>query len=208
MVCLLLKDGSEYSFIHRSIQEYFYSSFISNKSPIAKEKFYTKLMQEDSFYIKLRNIVGFLEKSDSYSYNKFFKLLIINNYIDVFNITNSSNTLLDSFYVQRKGESRLEFVIVKQGMFNCQASSMPNAFQDLFRTIHENLINKYNHMLFGLADNIENMEECYVKIKNFNDEYLTKLIEEEVLLLGKRLIENKKETIEAIRKRDGIEFDL
>ena len=208
VVCLLLKDGSEYSFIHRSIQEYFYSSFISNKSPIAKERFYTKLLQEDSFYIKLRNVVGFLEKSDSYSYNKFFKLLIINNYIDVFNITNSSNTLLDSFYVQRKGESRLEFVIVKQGMFNCQASSMPNAFQDSFRTIHENLINKYNHMLFGLADNIENMEECYVKIKNFNDEYLTKLIEEEVLLLGKRLIETKKETIEDIRKRDGIEFDL
>lgn len=208
VVCLLLKDGSEYSFIHRSIQEYFYSSFISNKSPIAKERFYTKLLREDDFYIKLRNVVDFLEKSDSYSYNKYFKLILINNYIEVFNVNENSNTLLDSLYVQSKNKSSFQFRIIKKGLLSYYVYTVPEAFHLFYRFIHENTKDKYGGMVFGLSNKIEDLEGTYVKIKDFNDNVLFKLIEDEVVLVGKRLIMVKNEITNLIKKRDGIDFNF
>lgn len=208
VVCLLLKDGSEYSFIHRSIQEYFYSSFISRKSSIAKKMFYTKLLQDSDFYMKLRNVVDFLEKSDNYNYYKYFKLLIINSYIDVFDITENSNTLIDSFYVTNVNGSRLEFQIVREGILSYHVDSLPDAFRLLYLSIHKNMKDKYGSMIFGFSDNIENIDESYVKIRDFDDTKLLHLIEGEIVIVGKGLIKTRNEIMESIRKKDDIEFNF
>ena len=208
VVCLLLKDGSEYSFIHRSIQEYFYSSFIANKSPIAKKSFYNKLLNDSNFYIKLRNTVDFLEKSDSYSYYKYFKIIIINNYIDIFDITENSNTLLDSFYIRNEKKSLLDFLIVKQDLLISYDSSVSEFSHPLYMSIAEKMRDKYSRgMVFGLSNEMEGSEGDYVKIKYFDDDILFNLVKDEALLAGKRLIVVKNQIIEFIRKRDGIEFD-
>lgn len=207
VVCLLLKDGSEYSFIHRSIQEYFYSSFISNKSPIAKENFYKKLLEDDDFYIKLRNVVDFLEKSDNYTYNKYFRLPIINNYIDAFNITENSNTLVDSFYVYRD-ESKLNFRIVNKDILKIHMYSIKEPFYDLYSSIHKSVQDEYGHMNFGVSSTVENLEENFIELKCFENSVFYNSAIFEASIVAKTLINIKNETIESIRKKDGIDFNL
>ncbi len=207
VVCLLLKDGSEYSFIHRSIQEYFYSSFITNKSPIAKESFYKKLLEDGDFYIKLRNVVDFLEKSDSYSYNKYFKLPIVNNYIDAFNITENSNTLIDSFYVYRNS-SELKFQIINKDILKIHMYSIKEPFYNLYSSIHNSVMDEYSHMSFGISNTVEDLEGEFKKLKYFENTGFSDSAKFEASIVAKTLIEIKNETIESIRKKDGIDFNF
>ena len=63
-------------------------------------------------------------------------------------------------------------------------------------------------MIFGFSDNIANIDESYVKIRDFDDTKLLHLIEGEVVIVGKGLIKTRNEIMESIRKKDDIEFDF
>lgn len=191
VVCLLLKDGSEYSFIHRSIQEYFYSSFISNKSPIAKESFYKKLLEDDDFYMKLRNVVDFLEKSDNYNYNKYFRLPIVNNYIDAFNITEDSNKIRDSFYIYKNGSS-LNFQIINKNILKIHMYSIKEPFYDLYSSIHKSVADEYSHMSFGISSTAEDLEENFTELKYFENSVFRNSAKFEASIVAKKLIKIKK----------------
>jgi predicted NACHT family NTPase len=45
-VCLMLQDGLEYSFIHKSVTQYYAASFIRNSTEAFSEKFYTLISKE------------------------------------------------------------------------------------------------------------------------------------------------------------------
>lgn len=74
---LILRDGYDnYSFSHKSVQEYFASSFFIRSSDEAKQKFYTHLVDNYEEYRKWQNVLTFLSTTDSLAYLKYYLLPI------------------------------------------------------------------------------------------------------------------------------------
>lgn len=94
-VCLILKDGLDYTFIHKSIQEFYYASFVYNQ-PEMKIEFYKDCDYE--FADGKRNILSFLESMDTYYFYKYFALPIFDEYICKFSINGEYSTLIESLY--------------------------------------------------------------------------------------------------------------
>ncbi len=71
ITCLILKEGSEYRFIHKSVQEYYASSYIRKKPEIIAKQFYESCAQlySNSYFSQE---LKFLKEIDSYRYNKFY----------------------------------------------------------------------------------------------------------------------------------------
>ncbi len=101
VVCLLLKDGREYSFIHKSIPEYFYACYIANKPESIKKKFYDKYISEDGVYFrhKVKNVLNFLKNNDEYCYTKYFLKVLVDEIINYYNIQTESNSFIKSVYL-------------------------------------------------------------------------------------------------------------
>lgn len=115
VTCLLVNDGDEWRYIHKSIQEYFAASHIKNQPESNAQKIYTEFVR------KLRpdwaNELSFLNEIDFYRYSKYYfipcvkKLLKINTNIESFKpVVNNSlvKNILGSYRMEivLKGESR------------------------------------------------------------------------------------------------------
>lgn len=94
-VCLILKDGLDYTFIHKSIQEFYYASFIHNQ-PEMKIEFYNDCSYE--FVDGKRNILKFLESMDTYYFYKYLALPVFDLYINYFSFDESENQLIKYFF--------------------------------------------------------------------------------------------------------------
>lgn len=76
--CLILQDGNKYTFIHKSIQEFYVAKFIENlpenlaKNVIAKKFLYIHMGNE--------NYLNFLKILKPYYYNKYYILETLENY--------------------------------------------------------------------------------------------------------------------------------
>lgn len=73
ITCLLLKDGNDYRFIHKSVQEYYTAYKIKRKPGVWVKKFYTHILEKKDhrrWYQELR----FLSEIDYYRYNKYFNI--------------------------------------------------------------------------------------------------------------------------------------
>lgn len=81
---LIIQDGHlNYTFTHKSIQEYFASSFISKMKPEYKTYFYNSLVRSFSKYQNYSNVVNFLEIIDKDSYIKNFYTPLSQDIVDV-----------------------------------------------------------------------------------------------------------------------------
>lgn len=115
-LCLILKDGFDYTFIHKSIQEYYYASFVV-KQPEMKVDFYNDC--DNSFIVDKRNILDFLESMDTYYFYKYYSIPLFFKFIENFDIDHSSNNLLESVYYRKnKEESTLEIRLVFGNVYN------------------------------------------------------------------------------------------
>jgi hypothetical protein len=73
ITALIIRDGfDEFSFTHKSIQEYFASVFISRLSEDRKIKFYNLVINDFNEFRKWQNTIAFLETIDERNYTKYF----------------------------------------------------------------------------------------------------------------------------------------
>lgn len=72
--CLILKDGLDYHFIHKSVKEFHAAKFIVSLPEKLKRNFYTEALDN---YIKYRQELNFLSVMDEYYYNIFYYLPLI-----------------------------------------------------------------------------------------------------------------------------------
>ncbi|WP_199508087.1 MULTISPECIES: NACHT domain-containing protein [unclassified Psychrobacter] len=208
VVCLFLKDGSEYSFIHRSIQEYFYSSFISNKSTIAKEKFYNRVIGDKDIYFRLRNALDFLEKIDNYNYNKYFRLSVINSFICGFNITKNGNELTERFYFKVDNDN-FYFTLVGKDIVIPYLGMLPEIYHDLFYYIHNRVRDKYGKSSsLNMCNTMESLGGSYKSIYCFDDEDFIELVKNQSSLAGYKLLRSKEKITNLINSKDDIEFNF
>ncbi|MGQ7300615.1 NACHT domain-containing protein [Marinobacter nauticus] len=69
VTCLLIEEGTDFQFIHKSVQEFYSAKFISKRNESIAEKFYGQCLTQ---FISWEQELKFLEDLDGYRYNKFF----------------------------------------------------------------------------------------------------------------------------------------
>jgi hypothetical protein len=74
ITCLLVKDGSEYQFLHKSIQEYFAARYIRRLPEEKAQEFYQRILESPSRIAQLSHSIDFLYDIDSYRAYKYFAL--------------------------------------------------------------------------------------------------------------------------------------
>lgn len=86
--CLILRDGSDFTFIHKSIQEYYVASFIANlPEASAKEVINKKFIKQNFFKFINTNYLDFIEVLKPYFYKKYYLLGGINLYEEEVNLS-------------------------------------------------------------------------------------------------------------------------
>jgi hypothetical protein len=76
---LMVKEGDLYQFIHKSVQEFFASSFVSSSPEKLKKQFYEVCLNDQTK--KWRQELIYLETEDSYSYTKYFLIPIVESFL-------------------------------------------------------------------------------------------------------------------------------
>ena len=204
-LCLILKDGLDYTFIHKSIQEFYYASFVYNQ-PEMKIEFY-----EDctfSFWQGKHNIISFLESMDTYYFYKNFALPIFNDYIDKFSINNEYNTLIDFLYYTKFDVAEMEENIGIDFVFKDFYKRPYSYFNMLYRDIAMILLSPeaYRERIntFSVASNID--LERSKKIKEvFSQEEYSKILSS-LQKLEKKILEHREYMLRFIDKKDSSKY--
>lgn len=116
--CLMLEDGFDVSFIHKSVAEYHAALFIKNSSVGVAQKFYSHVLQslsterneqEFRFAFIFIQELRFLEIIDDYKYYKYFGIYLLQELISNFTSVESVIEFVTSSY-------DLSFSISKEGI--------------------------------------------------------------------------------------------
>lgn len=95
-LCLIIRDGNSYSFIHRSIQEFFAASFIRNRPEDLAEKAYSLIGKKAFQY---RAEIKFLSEIDTYRYCRF---LLVNTLNEFFHVYINDLVFINSFSINKE----------------------------------------------------------------------------------------------------------
>jgi len=85
VTCLILHEGNEYRFIHKSVQEYYAASFIKNRPENLAKDFYTACMSDYLTSSKWEQELGFLSEIDKYRYSKHYLLPLCRKWLNIDN---------------------------------------------------------------------------------------------------------------------------
>lgn len=110
-LCLIAKDGLDYTFIHRSIFEYYVAFFFSKLNKENAEKIIPKISNT--------NILNFLKHLNIYYFNLFYLKQELEFILDLFKILNKSyqtkqilpESFTSLFFITSEGKDRSEQVL-------------------------------------------------------------------------------------------------
>lgn len=94
-ICLILQDGVQYSFIHKSIQEFFIANLIKSFDIDSIKEFYEKMKSMNysrDYIVELQ----FLKEMDKLNYIKFYLIPSINDFIK---LIENEESLIDRMYI-------------------------------------------------------------------------------------------------------------
>ena len=86
VTCLILREGKNYRFIHRSIQEYYAAAFIKHRSEPVAKKFYEQMIDQGPYGMWQQEL-RFLSEIDRYRHNKYYHLPYLCRVIKCTNMT-------------------------------------------------------------------------------------------------------------------------
>ncbi|MCK4839319.1 MAG: NACHT domain-containing protein [Desulfobulbaceae bacterium] len=73
ITCLILREGEEHRFIHKTVQEYYTAAFVCSKPEPWAKQFYTRILKNKSQGGWWQEL-DFLSEIDTYRYNRYFWL--------------------------------------------------------------------------------------------------------------------------------------
>jgi hypothetical protein len=73
VTCLVLHEGNDYRFIHKSVQEYYAAAFIKHRSEPVAKRFYEQMIVV-GLYSQWNQELSFLKEIDKYRFVKYFYL--------------------------------------------------------------------------------------------------------------------------------------
>ena len=80
ITCLILRDGEEHRFIHKTVQEYYTAAYVKRRPQAWAIKLYTKILNTNAFGSWVQEL-AFLSEIDKYRYDKFFILPAILDFL-------------------------------------------------------------------------------------------------------------------------------
>lgn len=217
VICLLLKDGLNYSFVHKSIQEYFYASFISKKPERAQERFYSEYMKNIRLFYNTKGSIHFLKETSKYNYYKYFLLPVIEEYIKFYQIKENSNTLTRNLLINKISENELQILLDDKGEMQSGFFCAPMRIENLLgKYIKEMVIGDNQRFIslgYGRVD-ISNMSDKHFKIEDFRkieyflDETSLEKLTKETLEIGNEIMNDREEIIKYLNQQDDIDIDV
>ncbi|MFT5119846.1 MAG: putative NACHT family NTPase [Psychrobacter glaciei] len=217
VVCLLLKDGLNYSFVHKSIQEYFYASFISKKPERAQERFYSEYLKNMRLFYNTKGSIHFLKETSRYNYYKYFLLPVVEEYIKFYQIKENSNTLTSNLLINKISENELQILLDDKGEIQSGFFCAPMRIENLLgKYIKEMVIGDNQRFIslgYGRVD-INNMSDKHFKIEDFRkieyflDETSLEKLTKETLEIGNEIMNDREEIIKYINQQDDIDIDV
>lgn len=217
VVCLLLKDGLNYSFVHKSIQEYFYASFISKKPERAQERFYSEYMKNIRLFYNTKGSIHFLKETSKYNYYKYFLLPVIEEYIKFYQIKENSNTLTRNLLINKISENELQILLDDKGEMQSGFFCAPMRIENLLgKYIKEMVIGDNQRFIslgYGRVD-ISNISDKHFKIEDFRkieyflDETSLEKLTKETLEIGNEIMNDREEIIKYLNQQDDIDIDV
>ena len=217
VVCLLLKDGLNYSFVHKSIQEYFYASFISKKPERAQERFYSEYMKNIRLFYNTKGSIHFLKETSKYNYYKYFLLPVIEEYIKFYQIKENSNTLTSNLLINKISENELQILLDDKGEMQSGFFCAPMRIEVLLGKYIKEMVIGDNQRFISLGYgrvNISNMSDKHFKIEDFRkieyflDETSLEKLTKETLEIGNEIINDREEIIKYLNQQDDIDIDV
>lgn len=80
-LCLIIRDGGNYNFVHKTIQEYYAASYIKNRNEKNSKIIYEKIHKITG---KFRIELTFLEQIDSYRFNKYLLIPALSEFFEFY----------------------------------------------------------------------------------------------------------------------------
>ena len=212
---ILIKDGLEYKFPHRSLQEYFFALYISHLPENKKKILYTKL-QNDIKQGKETYILELCDEIDHYGLHKYYITPLLKDIIKKIELSkDNSRQIIDAFFRLMQIailniDSKNEAFFTKGATFTQLPPFMQrNVYQSISSFIKkyiqrsefinifpfqdsENLQNRNHHVSF-LWDNFPNKNQQYQKMLDY---FIQTSIEKDILNLineFKIYLENEKQ---------------
>jgi hypothetical protein len=144
ITCLVVRDGEEYRFIHKTVQEYYTASYIRKKPESWAVKLYKRL-QNNVF--KWREELEFLSEIDSYRYNKYLLLPVI------LNILNLKIADLDRLFEDVELPNNSEFL----SSFAIRILRVDNNSEGIYFMNEANILQIYDFLDINYRDIIHNI---------------------------------------------------
>ncbi|MEJ2075777.1 MAG: hypothetical protein P8X79_20205 [Reinekea sp.] len=161
ITCLVLKDGFNYSYLHKSIQEYHASCFVSKLPTNRKIEFYHHILKKDNWKIWAEHIEHLIEL-DEYEISKNFLLPSIKLLQTEF-LTRSNNIkkeklkeLIDNSYISVFSlESR-----PRKRSFSLKIKIQPNEDKPVLSEFYSGniILTRFRFSIFDLLENIEKVQ--------------------------------------------------
>lgn len=164
ITCLLLKEGEEYRFVHKTVQEYYDASYIRGKPDPWVKDFYSNIISNVLDDGTWDQELQFLSEIDVYRHNKYYILPLI---LSVLRVTENDlndehkrdNILLDNI------NHKLSHLIIEHSTTNnlpsrfmCVVSGVPYFEMQIFNLI----INKIRGTSI-VSDMVAELESCQEK---------------------------------------------
>jgi hypothetical protein len=83
ITCLLVRDGEEYRFIHKSVQEYYAACFIKGRPDVVAQRVYEKILSLTQRGPGWRQELHFLSEIDAYRFRKFGLIPAVARYLAI-----------------------------------------------------------------------------------------------------------------------------
>lgn len=152
ILCLIVKEGDNYDFIHRSIAEYYAAEFISNYGK-------SEILYEDinKNYYKYRVVCIFLEAIDKYN---FFKNFLLDKYEEAC-LTISKREFIEHVYIGCDKENKIKIQFYMHGFFSSYFSDLmrERIFPVCWRCLKNSNVYKKNKLPLSIVLNFKNKEK-------------------------------------------------
>jgi len=167
ITCLLVRDGEEYRFIHKTVQEYYTASYIRKKPEAWAIDFYERLRSSDGL-LPWGQELEFLSEIDTYRYNKYFLLPMILNLLRL----QENDLEFPSCEVQLLATDSLlsNYFVVVEWKDNDELGGSNSIYNKNRSFLSWKLINDNIHNIFeGLAKLLDRANSNLNKIKELKD---------------------------------------
>lgn len=83
ITCLIIREGDEYRFIHKTVQEYYTASYIQKKPEEWVVEFYRRVLKNESQY-EWQQELSFLSEIDAYRFKRFYMIPLLLKRLRIF----------------------------------------------------------------------------------------------------------------------------